>query len=200
MNLPSRPDRREQATKEFERVGILERVTFIDSKPHPDGRIGLQTTLLSIFEDVLPRNIQNVLIFEDDVHFINDPVNKLRLALTDLKYSFNNKFDLLYLGATRTIPCLTVTSNLKLLRSGLAAHATCYNKSVYKPFSKHLTRVVKQGGIITDWDISDVFLATHIQNKGRSYMVHPVIATQEPGWSDIERRDVNYDFIQRSDY
>jgi hypothetical protein len=200
MSLPERADRRDFAKTQFEKVGIYDRVTWISSAHHKDGRIGLQQTLLGIFENALSRKIENILIFEDDVKFINDPVNKLRFALTDLKYSFNNKFDLLYFGATRTSPCLKVTSNLVLLKNGLAAHAVCYNKSVYKPFLRHLRGVIKQDKIITDWDISDVFLASEVQDRGKSFMVYPVIATQEPGWSDIERRIVDYSFIQNAGY
>ena len=200
MGLPERTDRMAFAKTQFEKVGIYDRVTWISSAHHKDGRIVLQQTLLGIFENALSRKIENILIFEDDVKFINDPVNKLRFALTDLKYSFNNKFDLLYFGATRTSPCLKVTSNLVLLKNGLAAHAVCYNKSVYKPFLRHLRRVIKQDKIITDWDISDVFLASEVQDRGKSFMVYPVIATQEPGWSDIERRIVDYSFIQNAGY
>lgn len=188
INLPKRTDRRELAKTEFSKYGIP--VQFFDAIQHLDGRIGLQMTLLKIFKDNYL--CDNLLIFEDDVLFINDPVNKLRLALYDLPPNF----DMLYFGANRTEPCLNVTSNLKLLHNALACHAVCYANRMFFKYIRHLYRVTKQGYIATDLDISDVFL-TSIQADGHCYMVNPIIATQRPGYSDIEKRETDYSFMQR---
>lgn len=201
INLKKRNDRREQATAEFHKVGLEKRAVFIYGEDNKkDGRIGLQTTLHKIFSYAIESKLDRILIFEDDVQFINDPVHKLKLALNDLKYAFNNKFDLLYFGATRTQPCMKVTNNLMLLHGGLSAHAVCYNHTVFKDYAKHLKRVINQGCIETDYDISDVFLAAEIQTRGKSYMIYPVIATQRPGYSDIEKRETDYSFIHKSTY
>lgn len=201
INLPHRRDRKEQAMAEFEKVGLSEKVKLIYGEYNEkDGRVGLQKTLLDLFNHAYWKKMDRVLIFEDDVQFINDPIHKLKLALNDLKYSFDNKFDLLYFGATRTEPCMKVTNNLILLKGGLAAHAICYNHTVFEKYIKHLRRVVRHGYIATDADISDVFLASEIQPKGNSYMIYPVIATQRPGYSDIEHRNTDYSFIHKSTY
>jgi hypothetical protein len=187
INLPSRTDRRDQAQAEFDRVGVA--AEFIPAQSHVDGRIGLQRTL----HDVLAENYsaRNILIFEDDVMFVGDGVDKLRLALDDLHHIFHDAFDMLYFGANLTEPCLNVTDNLILLHGALACHAVCYNHRIFDRYIRQLKRVSDQGFIATDWDISDVWL-TRVQAHGRSYMVSPRIAVQRPGYSDIEKRIVDY--------
>ena len=78
INLDRRFDRWDKVQKEFEKVGILDRVQRVSGEVHKDGRIGLIKSFLKIFKDVKERNVENVLIFEDDVSFINNPVENLK--------------------------------------------------------------------------------------------------------------------------
>lgn len=199
INIPERQDRRASVVEEFERVGLLDQIIFRDGVLHKDGRFGLSMALYDIFTLANGLNLDRITIFEDDVRFINDPIRKFKLAQCDLKYSFGDKFDMLYLGANKTEPCLSVSSNIKVLHNALAAHAVCYKHTLYKSILKHLTRVIRQGQIETDEDIWDVFL-TRLQAKYRAFMVHPMICTQAPGYSDIEKTDVDYSFMQKSLY
>lgn len=187
INLPHRTDRRDSSEIEFKRVGVD--VGYFEAIPHLDGRIGLIRSLYAIFEQNY--DTRNILIFEDDVKFINDPVNKLLLALRDLPQNY----ELFYFGANRTQPCQLLTSNIKILKGALAAHAVCYSKSVYDRYMAHLKRVSDQGFINDSKEINDVYL-TSIQENGLSFMVHPMIATQRPGYSDLEKTNVDYSWMQ----
>ena len=187
LNLPSRTDRREQAQAEFDRVGVSPE--WVTAQSADDGRIGLIQTLHDVFAENY--SARSILIFEDDVQFKNDPVNKLRLALMDLRYIFHDAFDMLYFGANLTEPCITVTNNLMLIHNALACHAVCYNHRIFDVYMRHLKRVSDQGFIATDEDINDVWL-TKIQAHGKCLMVHPRIATQRAGYSDLEKRFTDY--------
>jgi GR25 family glycosyltransferase involved in LPS biosynthesis len=193
INLPHRTDRRQQAQEQFDKVGIHPQ--WVSAVRHDDGRIGLIRTLLDIFTQ--NRDARNLLIFEDDVWFTAGAAAKLQLALNDLHEVFHDRYDMLYLGANLTEPCFTVTPNLKLIHNALAAHAVCYNHRMFGRYIKHLRRVSEQGFIATDQDISDVFLTT-IQANGRSLLVHPIIATQRPSWSDIEKKFTDYSHLLKS--
>lgn len=187
MNLPSRTDRRVQVQAEFDKVGVSPE--WIPAQPADDGHIGLIRTLHDVFAENY--SARNILIFEDDVQFKNDPVGKLRMALMDLHYIFHDRFDMLYFGANLTEPCITVTSNLALIHNALATHAVCYNHRMFDRYLRHLKRISDQGFIATDYDINDVWLTT-IQSRGKCLMVYPKIATQRAGYSDLEKRYTDY--------
>jgi len=182
INLPNRTDRRTLAQAEFDVMGV--RPEWASAIQCDDGRLGLQHTLLGIF--TRNRDARNILIFEDDVQFINDPIRTLQLVLEDLP-----KFDLLYFGGNVMGGRVQVTPNLNRITRTLAAHAICYNRSVFDRYIDHLDRIVTQDCISCHADISDVFLTT-IQDDGHSFMVNPIIATQRPGYSDLENKYTDY--------
>lgn len=183
VSLPTRADRRVDVYKEFERVGID--VEFFDATFSPNGNIGLQITLLSLFDTY--KNEDEIMIFEDDVMFTDDASFKIKAALEELP----KDYDLLYLGATLTSPPVLVSKHLSLVSGALTAHAVLYHRTCYAAYMKHLRRVARQGYIATDYDISDVFLAMYQANH-KCYMITPPVATQRPSYSDIQHKFVDY--------
>ena len=192
INLDRRQDRWELVQKEFESVGILNRVTRVSAVEHQDGRIGLIKSFLKIFKDVNDRNVENVLIFEDDVHFIqeNKPLETLEKAITQVG---NIEWSLFYLGANTHEKCNIFRPNLILLKNAFAAHAVAYNHKTYKQIIERFETTNEIKGIS---DINDVYFCNEIQNKRTSFMVNPIIATQSPSFSDLEKQFVNYSFIE----
>jgi hypothetical protein len=187
INLPERTDRRILSQAEFDVLGIP--VVWVDATPHRDGRIGLINSLLRIFDNLGTK--QNVLIFEDDVQFLNDPVRHLEPAMKYLHHVKHDEYDLLYFGGNIRGCNVPETPNLNRITNTLAAHAICYNRSVFDEYQTHLQRVAAQDSIVNIMDINDMFL-TGIQERGRCYMVNPIIATQRPGYSDLEKRYTDY--------
>ena len=86
INLDHRTDRWKNAQKEFESIGILDRVQRFSAIKHDDGRIGLIKSFLGIFEYAKSKNLNNILIFEDDVTFIkeNNPLETLSKSLEQI--------------------------------------------------------------------------------------------------------------------
>jgi len=192
INLDRRTDRWQQVTKEFESVGILDRVIRISAVDNPDGRIGLIKSFLKIFQDVKERGIENVLIFEDDVHFIqeNKPIEILEKAINQVG---NIDWSLFYLGANTHEKCNIFRPNLILLRNAFSAHAVAYN---HKTYNQIINKFENINQIKSIDDINDVFFCKEIQNKRTSFLVNPIIATQSPSFSDLEKKFVNYSFIE----
>lgn len=192
INLDKRTDRWEHALKEFEYVGVLDRVKRISGVEHQDGRIGLIKSFLKIFKDVQNRNVENVLIFEDDVTFIkeNNPIETLEKAIEQVG---NIEWSLFYLGANTHEKCMIFRPNLILLKNAFSAHAVAYNHKTYKQI---IDKFYNTNKIKSIKDINDVFFCEQIQNKRTSFCVNPIIATQYPSYSDLEKKDVNYSFIE----
>jgi len=189
INLDKRKDRWGLAQKEFEKINILDRVKRFPAIERKDGRLGCIKSHLEILKYAKKNNLNNVLIFEDDVMFLNDVNGVLDNVVKQLPVDWN----LLYLGANLHSPLTNISDNLVLLNNGFSTHAISYNKNVYDIFIKKYNTMNE---LILQSDILDVWLASIIQNRGNSYLVKPLLATQRNDFSDIVKSDVNYSFIE----
>ena len=191
INLDTRTDRWEHAQKEFEKVGILDRVKRYSAIKHQDGRIGLILSNLDIIKDAKKRNLKNVLIFEDDFEFLVD--NPLEVLQTSLDRAKDIKWHLFYLGANTHQKLIKIAPNLILLKKAFATHSLAYSELSYNNFIYKYDGIKK---IKSQSDILDVFCAQHFQEKFICLMVEPMMTTQMNSFSDIEGSFVNYDFIE----
>lgn len=190
INLDHRIDRWEHAQTEFESVGVLEKVNRFSAIKNENGKLGLIKSFLEIFKDVKKRNIKNVLIFEDDVKFINEPLSNLKKSISQID---NFDWGTFYLGATLHVKCNKVSPNILLLKHAYAAHAVAYESKTYDDI---INQFEKTNEVKNVYDINDVFFANVIQNKYLSLLIYPMIATQYPSFSDLEKHEVNYTFIE----
>ena len=192
INLDHRIDRWELSQQEFEKLGIKERVQIFSAIKHNDGRIGVIKSNLELVKYARNKNLKNILIFEDDVKFIfeNNPIKNLENAINQSK-NFNWK--LFYLGANTHNKLIKVDRNLILLKNSYAVHSMAYDRSVYDKFISYATKIESIKSVN---DILDVWLANEIQSKDICLMVNPLLTTQRESYSDIEKVNVNYSFIE----
>ncbi len=191
INLDERTDRWEHAQKEFEKAGIKDRVIRFSAIKDDDGRVGIIKSNLGIVKIAKQKKLKNVLVFEDDVEFIvDDPQSVLTETLTQLG---NLDWYLFYLGANTHNKLIKIKSNLILLKNSYAVHSMAYNEKSYDTFIKKYEGMNKLANFN---DILDVYLAQHFQEKNICLMVNPMMTTQMNSYSDIEKKVVNYDFIE----
>jgi len=190
INLNKRKDRWKLAQEEFDDIGILEQVKRFSAIEKKDGRLGVIKSHLEIIKYAKNNNLNNVLVFEDDVVFLDNNFQKsLQNAISQLPLNW----DLFYLGANLHVPLDNYSENLVKLKNGFAAHAITYNKNIFDNFIQKYDALSK---IVLYTDILDVWLADYIQNRNNSYLVKPLLATQRNSYSDIEKYNVNYSFIE----
>lgn len=192
INLDHRIDRWEKAQKEFDSVGLLPKVQRFSAIQEKDGRLGVIKSNLAIVKLAKEKGLNNVLVFEDDVHFINNTVENLEKAISQI-----GRLDwwLFYLGANTHQPLELITKskpNLLILKNAFAVHAMAYRKPTYDFFIRKYEGLEK----VEYQDILDVFLANYFQRKNLCLIVNPIIATQSASFSDIEKQNVSYDFIE----
>lgn len=193
INLDHRSDRWEKVQKEFDSVGLLPKVQRFSAIKHIDGRLGVIKSNLAIVKLAKEKGLKNVLVFEDDVHFINDTVNNLEKAISQIG---NLDWWLFYLGANTHEPLQLLMKskpNLLILKNAFAVHAMCYNKNTYDFF---IRKYDGMENVKEFQDILDVFLANYFQKKNLCLIVNPIVATQAASFSDIEKQNVSYDFIE----
>lgn len=190
INIDERTDRWELAQKEFEKIGILDKVQRFSAIKEDDGRLGVIKSNLEIVKYAKKNKLNNVLVFEDDVEFLVDPNEYLKKAISQAS---GLKWSLFYLGANTHTKLIKIKPNLILLKNAFAVHSMAYSNLVYDKFIRKYEGINK---ITRHGDILDVYLAQEIQAKDVCLMVNPLLTTQRDSYSDIEKKIVSYKFIE----
>lgn len=190
INLDKRPDRWIHAQEQFKKIGILDKVKRFSAIERKDGRLGCIKSHLEIIKYAQKNNLNNVLIFEDDVVFMDENVE---LIMGNVINQIPENWEMLYLGANLHSPLSKFSDNLVLLVNGFSTHAVAYNKSIFNFFIKKYN---KMNEVTLQSDILDVWIANHIQTRGKTFLVKPLLATQINDYSDIVKSNVDYSFIK----
>jgi glycosyl transferase family 25 len=119
INLAHRTDRALATMLEFSKIGVEKRIKRFDAI-QGSGNLGCKLSHLELFKLAHINKWPNIVVFEDDVQFVNDPLPTLKLALDQV----SDDFDLMYLGATVNSPMIPHTANT-YRNSG--AYAYCYS-------------------------------------------------------------------------
>lgn len=191
INLDDRTDRWQHCQEEFKKVGILDKVQRFSAIRDNDGRIGVIKSNLEIVKIAKKKKLNNVLVFEDDVKFIVDnPLEALQKSLDQTK---GINWHLFYLGANTHEKLIRFKPNLILLKNAFAVHSMAYSKLAYDSFIEKFEKLKE---IKYHSDILDVFLAQYYQEKYICLMTNPMLTTQMNDYSDIEKRQVNQEYIE----
>mgnify|MGYP003646334090 CR=1 FL=1 len=185
INLDERTDRWEESIKEFKKLNIEGTVNRFSAVKHSKGAIGCRESHLSIIRKAKELDLDNVLIFEDDLFFIESDLNTISQALGELH---KLDWDLFYFGATlcphqgRITP---VTPHLVRTNFAFTTHAYAINK---KMFDFILDNAPKH-------PIIDLFYCRHIVSRGNSFIINPMLCIQRESFSDIEKHHADYGWM-----
>lgn len=169
INLPTRNDRLVASLEELDRHNIP--FDLYEATKHENGAEGLKITMLKLFEECIANNVQNLLVFEDDVDIIDDINGIMIKALEQLP----SNYDLLLLGCQPSNGFANFYSpNLLPITKGYATHAVAYSLNAMK-FCVNCAMTAP----IDNW------MVDNLQNRGNSYCTYPMIASQKDGVSDI---------------
>jgi hypothetical protein len=189
VNLPDRMDRREAATHELNQYFIP--FLLWPAIRHEDGKTGIRLTMQSLLEHALTAGYKRILVFEDDIKFIKDP--NLYMLECQKQLSSIRDWDLFYLGVNTHKPFGNlITPNLLRVQNGYALHAVAYSDSgmqkCLKSFNEMPTAPI------------DVCIDELVQIQGQCYCSYPMLATQKNNYSDIDKKEVSYDYIESRFY
>jgi len=179
INLDDRPDRWELAQKEIGKLGAdFQRFPAVKKENGAEGCYFSHLSLLQKFSG----KMQHVMIFEDDVEFVQeDTMSLLESALLEL---MTKDWALLYLGGNILRPAFKVADHLARLSHCQSTYAYCIN---YNYIPQVVDAIVKNKVTI------DVLYADGIVPNLPCYITVPMLAIQRADYSDIEKRQMNYD-------
>ena len=180
INLTCRPDKKTYIQNHLKSRNII--YDFFMAEKHSNPARGCLESHLSIIREALKNNIKYLMILEDDCKFIsgfaqmNEPPED---------------WDMIYLGGT-------VHRVLNRNKRGYA-RVQCWTTHAY---IINLTNRDMCNQIINELEsyegeIDRYYLET-VHPNYNVYMCDPMIAIQKEGYSDIEGREVSYDFMQNT--
>lgn len=212
INLKERSDRWSNCIKQLTKYNIInyERfdairpdLTKIDpiqysknnmklSKNYIIGALGCKLSHLSIINDAKINNYSKILILEDDFLLCNNFIKKYNNIIKDINEN-NINYAMLYLGFSivRDNPYIdTKINNLKKLTNAHTTHAYILDKSFYDTIINEINTCHCE---------IDVCYA-HMQKKYNNiYGIIPSLITQIASYSDIMKKDVDYNKVIKLD-
>ena len=174
INLKERSDKRIYIEKHLRDKKI--KFNFFNATRHTDPKRGCLESHISIIK----RNVDksHIMILEDDCKFIGN-IKNMRTPPSD--------WDMVYLGGT--VHRIMDRKNKGFARVQCwTTHAYIINLKNKDLVSKILEAENYEGEI-------DRYYLEKIHPNFNCYMCDPMIAIQKEGYSDIEGKDVNYDFM-----
>ncbi|RJR28858.1 MAG: glycosyltransferase [Desulfobacteraceae bacterium] len=140
ISVDERTDRREEARRQFSRVGLLEKVEFVLVKKDPtDCEQGIYESHMSCIEKGFESGAKTILIFEDDILFERFSPGALRNCVDSL--SAVSHWNLLFLGClVRRSKRIDACPNMLEVRYRSLAHGY----AVSREFAEVLIRKPRQ--------------------------------------------------------
>jgi GR25 family glycosyltransferase involved in LPS biosynthesis len=191
INLKKREDRLNEFTSQVNHydLGNFEVFEAVDGSLIENnynnlnnGEVGIIHSTINILEKSIENNYETILIVEDDCIF-NDNIYNVDEYIKLLP----DDWDFVYFGGNHNthfgIRNLT-RINEKVIRvyNTYSAHCILIHKKMFKVLIEELSKFKYQ---------SDVVYQT-LQHNYNFYSFSPLIATQKPGFSDIQNKNVNY--------
>ncbi len=189
INLVSRPDRWYLVQREFKRAGIINFVEQYSVTKHKHPMIGCTINHLQIIKQAKADHLDSVLIFEDDVRFLE--IDKIFLAIEELKLV---SWDMFFIGSTMSKPCeLTYVSPhlVKSTSGGVrGSHAYAVNSSAYDTILDFPWEFEGHNAIKGHHTIDRVY-QKRIMPSINCYQANPIQAIQAGGYSNIGDKTID---------
>lgn len=176
ISLKERKEKREVLKKHFRKMGVPNYDFFL-ADLHKNPRRGCLESHLAVILHALRRGKKQIIIFEDDCLF------KEKFVIPDMP----SDWAMIYFGGN--VVQVMEGGNKHYTRvSTWTTHAYMINLR-NKELVKDILAMKRSNEEV------DRFYMDKIHYKYQCYMITPMIAIQRPGYSDIEGKEVSYEFM-----
>lgn len=185
INLDRRTDRKEEFEQEMEKhdlTGFFERFSGIDAINEPDHikkHYYCAQTFYNLYQKIYDEGYENVVIFEDDSYFYDEPGELPGLTLVENALDELQNFpdwQMVYFGGHPIREVDIVSKSLMKAPTILTLHAVGYKRSVIK-------RILDEYKPFVDCAIDGWLGQRHDIVK---YLVNPIAIPQRDGKSDLD--------------
>jgi GR25 family glycosyltransferase involved in LPS biosynthesis len=206
INLDSRTDRRdfiENNTKKYNLFSNIERCKAIECET---GGIGCSLSHIKLLKELKEIDANFVMIIEDDLYIIDsNKYNEFENSFEQIKMS--DDWDVILLtprGLTIDDESIIMKeNNFKRIKDSQTTTGYIIKKHMCDKFINNFTESVTN--LLNTKNYSEYALDQYwkkMQTEYKFYYYSSIFAGQLPGWSDIEKRQVNYNqrFIDQEKY
>jgi GR25 family glycosyltransferase involved in LPS biosynthesis len=193
INLEHRTDRLNHALNEFKKMGInAERVNAVKMQ---NGAIGCTLSHIKCIELAKTRDWEQVFICEDDISFLNPELLKQNIE------SFYNNDDILWdvviIGGNNVPPYQQLYEYAARIFRNQTTTGYIVKKHYYDTllinFKESAANLLRNPNNKREYAL-DIYW-NRLQMQDFWYMIIPPTVTQYENYSDIEKRNTNYDFL-----
>lgn len=190
INLEERTDRRERVEAQMRFLGIpTERFPAIRTE---NGRIGCSTSHLGALRLAKERDYDHVLIVEDDILFLKPQFFVSRLNAYLERHA--NDFDVLLLCGNNFPPFSPIDDTCIKVNRCRAATGYLVKKHYYDTLIANFEEGLR--GLIAKPHLPHLYCIdmhwSALQQRDKWHLLIPLSVIQRPGYSDIERENVDY--------
>jgi GR25 family glycosyltransferase involved in LPS biosynthesis len=193
INLDKRTDRIEKFEKQVKEydLGEFDRFSAFDGKKLNiksnllPGENGVIKTVLSILEKSKKENLNSILIIEDDCIF-----DKKILQFENYWNNLPKDWDMIYFGGNHNLhvgaePPKKINENVIKLSNTYAAHCIGFNSRIFNVIIES----------IKNYNFPLDVTYQHLQKYFNIYGFSPSLCTQNPDFSDIQNKFVDYTWL-----
>jgi GR25 family glycosyltransferase involved in LPS biosynthesis len=189
INLDEREDRKKKTKKEFKQLKIpIQRMKAIKLE---NGRIGCSMSHLKCLQQAKEKDLDHVLIVEDDIHFMNVKMFKEQL---NKFLSSSIEWDVVLFAGNNLPPyqiygdfCVKVTRCQTTTGYLVKKH---YYDILISNIKESIQLLLKEPERHIDYAIDKYWI--RLQEKGNWFIITPLSVVQREDYSNIENRETNY--------
>ena len=179
INLDIRKDKKKFMKVQARRKNL--KIEYYTTSLHENPKRGCLLSHLNVIQKAEEDNVEQLLILEDDAKFTINP---------KILQEPPEDWDMLYLGGT--VHRIVNREHKHWPR----VHCWTTHAYIINMKNKQLLEDLKK---VEDYkDEIDRYYLTEIHPKYNVYISDPMVAVQKEGYSDIEKMNVNYDFMQKT--
>lgn len=209
INLVQNTERLDITKKILEKHGITDIEVFQAIKYEASGAIGIYHSFYLLIQQAYFSGFQHIAVFEDDIDIVNDQLQ----AWLQINFQFVKmlSYDILYLGCNshephegrepfKKINSRGYCDTLLQVQDVWACHAMVISRNgmyrILQEMNKGMTNHLFSFANVLQYDNPlDVLIQQKIQPGGNCYATYPMMVTQRSGYSDIEKKIMNQDYL-----
>jgi len=189
INLDHRTDRKKFTIKELQKLGIYNPRRFRAIKKDI-GIVGCNMSHLEVLKLARRNKLPYVTIFEDDILFLEP---KETLEKLDRIINSDIEWDVILLGGNNHKPYQSINEDCIKVNNCQTTTTYIVKQPYYDTLINHWEEGLQK--LIETEDIPKYALDVYwkiLQKKDNFLLITPVNVVQKEGYSDIEKRNVNY--------
>lgn len=192
INLDHRDDRLIQVTEEFAMKGIeftrfpaFNGMDYSGTSVMKQGAVGCAISHLTLLRFAREQNFSAIMVFEDDVVLSENFNRELKEMLAFLPQDW----DMFYFGGSHREKPIRINERILKACKTLTTHAYLMRSSMYDAAIAEIERLIDP--------VDSVY--ADLQKQFNVYISDPPLAWQRESFSDIEGRQMNYDWLKTNE-